>query len=69
MPQGGNWSDFLFDLDISGLADCLCAEVIPFGYADDVALWYEIDEEQDHNMATAVINQDMGALLDWSIDF
>ena len=68
VPQGGKWSDFLFDLDISELADCLSAEVIPFGYADDVALWYEIDEEQDHNMATAVINQDMKALLDWSID-
>ena len=68
MPQGGKWSDFLFDLDISELADCLSAKVIPFGYADDVALWYEIDEEQDHSMATAVINQDMKALLDWSTD-
>ena len=41
VSQGGKWSDFLFDLDISELADDLCAEVIPFGYADDVILWYE----------------------------
>ena len=30
VPQGEKWSDVLFDLDISELADCLCAEVIPF---------------------------------------
>ena len=43
VPQGGKWSSFLFDLDFSELADGLSCEVIPFGYADDVALWYEVD--------------------------
>ena len=46
VPQGGKWSSFLFDLDISELPDDLCADVVPFGYANDVALWYEI--EFDH---------------------
>jgi len=66
VPQGGKWSDFLFDLDISELADDLCAEVIPFGYADDVALWYEV--EFDHCITTAVINQDLQSLYEWGLD-
>ena len=32
VPQDGKWSDFLFDLDVSELADSLCGEAIPFGY-------------------------------------
>ena len=28
VPQGGKWSDFLFDLDISELADSLCGEAM-----------------------------------------
>ena len=36
VPQGGKWSSLLFDVDISELGDDLSAEVIPFGYADDV---------------------------------
>jgi hypothetical protein len=66
VPQGGKWSSFLFDLDISELPDDLSAEVIPFGYADDVALWYEI--EIDHSISTAVINQDMRSLKKWGDD-
>ena len=66
VPQGGKWSDFLFDLDISELADSLCGEAIPFGYADDVALWYEIDV--DHSVSIAVINQDLQALKLWGDD-
>ena len=66
VPQGGKWSDFLFDLDVSELADSLCGEAIPFGYADDVALWYEIDV--DHSVSTAVINQDLQALKLWGDD-
>ena len=68
VPQGGKWSSFLFDIDISELADALCAEVIPFGYADDVALWYEIDEDFDHSITTAVINTDLEALRKWGND-
>ena len=68
VPQGGKWSDFLFDLDISELPDSLSAEAIPFGYADDVALWYEIDDRFNHAMTTAVINQDMIALKLWADD-
>ena len=66
VPQGGKWSHFLFDLDISELPDSLSAEVIPFGYADDVALWYEVDF--DHCITTAVINQDLEALHKWGLD-
>ena len=66
VPQGGKWSHFLFDLDISELPDSLSAEVIPFGYADDVALWYEVDF--DHCITTAVINQDLQALHKWGLD-
>jgi len=66
VPQGGKWSSFLFDLDISELPDDLSAEVIPFGYADDVALWYEI--EIDHSISTAIINQDMRSLKKWGDD-
>ena len=66
VPQGGKWSSFLFDLDISELPDGLSAEVVPFGYADDVALWYEI--EFDHLISTAVINQDMATLKRWGDD-
>ena len=46
-------------LDISELPDSLSAEVIPFGYADDVALWYEVDF--DRYITTTVINQDLEA--------
>ena len=63
VPQGGKWSDFLFDLDISELVDSLCGEAIPFGYADDVALWYEIDV--DHSVSIAMIHQDLQALKLW----
>jgi hypothetical protein len=41
-------------------------EVIPFGYADDVALWYEVDF--DHCITTAVINQDLQSLHEWGLD-
>ena len=57
VPQGGKWSHFLFDLDISELPDTLSAEVIPFGYADDVALWYNVDH--DHCITTAVTCKNM----------
>ena len=66
VPQGGKWSSFLFDLDISELGDDLSCEVIPFGYADDVALWYEVDF--DHCITTAVINQDLQSLYEWGLD-
>ena len=55
VPQGGKWSSFLFNIDISELGDDLCDEVIPFGYADDVALWYEIDDALEHFVTKAVI--------------
>jgi hypothetical protein len=66
VPQGGKWSSFLFDLDISELGDDLSCEVIPFGYADDVALWYEV--EFVHCITTAVINQDLQSLHEWGLD-
>ena len=68
VPQGGKWSSFLFDIDISELGDCLSAEVVPYGYADDVALWYEIPDDFDHFITTAVINQDLIALKAWGDD-
>jgi hypothetical protein len=68
VPQGGKWSDFLFDLDVSEMADSLSAELVPFGYADDVALWYEVDDRFDHAMTTTVINQDLLALKVWADD-
>ena len=58
-------SSFLFDLDISELGDDLSYEVIPFGYADVMALWYEVDS--DYCITTAVINQDLQSLRQgWS---
>ena len=61
------WSDFLFDFDISELADALSAEVVPYGYADDVALWYEA--KFDHIITTIVINQDLQPLRFRPIQF
>jgi len=34
----------------------------------DVALWYEIDEDFDHRITTAVINTDLEALRKWGND-
>ena len=68
VPQGGKCSSFLFNIDISELGDDLCAEVIPFGYADDVALWYEIDDAIEHFVTKAVINVDLEALRIWGKD-
>jgi hypothetical protein len=56
----------LWDFDISELGDKLSAELVPFGYADDVALWFEV--EFDRIITTAVINTDLEALAAWGDD-
>ena len=65
-PQGGKLSAPLWNFDISELADKLSAELVPFGNADDVALWFEI--EFDRVISTAVINTDLEALAAWGDD-
>ena len=45
VPQGGKASPSFGDFDISEMADLLSDFVLFFGYADDVALWYEISPE------------------------
>ena len=42
VPQRGKWSSFLWDFDISEMCDDLSGSAVPFGYADDVSLWYEL---------------------------
>ena len=66
VPQGGKLSAPLWDFDISELGDKLSAELVPFGYADDVALWFEV--EFDRIITTAVINADLEALSAWGDD-
>jgi acetyl/propionyl-CoA carboxylase alpha subunit len=55
-------------MTIQELAHSLSSETDPFGYADDVALWYEIDDDFDPMITTAVVNGDMQALLKWGND-
>ena len=64
VPQGGKFSPPLWDFDISEMADLLCNMVQFFIYADDVALWYEIDVFNRREM-TNTINGDMAALKVW----
>jgi hypothetical protein len=66
VPQGGKLSAPLWDFDISELGDKLSAELVPFGYADDVALWFEV--KFDRVIQTAVINTDLEALAAWGDD-
>ena len=67
VPQGGKFSPPLWDFDISEMADLLGDVVQFFGYADDVALWYEVDTSNRQEM-TKIINDDMSALKVWGDD-
>ena len=49
------------------LIDLLGDVVQFFGYADDVALWYEVDTSNRQEM-TKIINDDMSALKVWGDD-
>ena len=49
------------------MADLLGDVVQFFGYADDVALWYEVDTSNRQEM-TKIINDDMSALKVWGDD-
>jgi hypothetical protein len=69
VPQGGKFSPPLWDFDISEMADLLGDVVQFFGYADDVALWYEVDTVTSNRQEmTKIINDDMSALKVWGDD-
>ena len=61
VPQGDKASPPFLDFDISQMPDLLSDFVLFFGYADDVALWYEISPENKQKM-TKIINDDLSAL-------
>ena len=65
VPHGGKWSSFLRDFDINSMCDELEGGAVPFGYADDVSLWYEFDANQDRREIIAEINRDMATLKRW----
>jgi hypothetical protein len=67
VPQGARWSPLLWDFDISELASVVSSSAELGCYADDMWLWYEID---DHNRSTItqVVNQDLESLLVWAED-
>ena len=68
VPQGAKWSSLLWDFDISEMCEDLEGGAIPFGYADDVSLWYEIDPKRDLSEIVADINKDLAHLLQWGTD-
>ena len=67
VPQGTKWSPPLCDFDISEMTDSLSDDVLFFGYADDVALWYEISTTNRSSMVET-INADLKALQLWGDD-
>ena len=66
VPQGGLWSPSLWDFDISDLP-----AAVRFGqllcYADDLSLWYEIDDS-NRDVVVEQINADLAILLAWGAD-
>jgi hypothetical protein len=66
VPQGALWSPCLWDFDISDLPSA-----VQFGellcYADDLCLWYEIDDS-DWGSVIDKINADLASLLVWGTD-
>ena len=67
VPQGTKWSPSLWDFDISEMADSLSEDVLFFGYADDVAMWYEISP-QNRSTIISTINADLHAMQQWGDD-
>ena len=50
------------------MCDDLKDSCLPFGYADDVSLWYEIDPGSDPNDTLRKINADLARLKRWGDD-
>jgi hypothetical protein len=65
VPQGAKWSSFLWDFDISEMGEVISGDATPFGYADDVSLWYEVNPNSDVNRVIQTINEDLAALKAW----
>ena len=68
VPQGGKWSATLWDLDISEMCDSLSDQALPFGYADDVSLWYELPAGHTADELATIINEDLVRLKEWGDD-
>ena len=68
VPQGGKWSAFLWDFDISEMCFDLHNDTQPFGYADDVSLLYEIDPDLSPAESIKLINRDLASLHAWGCD-
>ena len=68
VPQGAKWSSFLWDFDISEMCKGLESDASPFGYADDVSLFYEIDPDRSPVEVVSEINCDMARLHAWGVD-
>ena len=50
------------------MCKCTSDAALPFGYADDVSLWYEIDPNKSRDDIIADIKRDMAALKAWGDD-
>ena len=50
------------------MCDLLSDQVLPFGYADDVSLWYELQKNQSARNLVDNINADMEQLKRWGDD-
>ena len=68
VPQGGKWSSFFWDFDISEMCHELQSGLKPFGYADDVSLLYEIDPALSTAEVIAMINGDLAILQAWGCE-
>ena len=68
VPQGAKWSSLLWDFDISEMCEGLDSDASPFGYADDVSLFYEIDPDRSPVEVVSEINCDMARLHAWGVD-
>ena len=66
VPQGVKWSPSLWNFNISEMCDGL-HDACPFGYADDVSLWYEIDPGRSRADVVAETNRDLEHLRMWGI--
>ena len=63
VPQGGKWSAPLWDFDIATLDELGIEEL--FGYADDLGLVYEVNEENRDSIIDH-INSDFAKLEAWA---
>ena len=44
------------------MGEVISGDAMPFGYADDVSLWYEVNPNSDVNRVIQTINDDLSRI-------